>query len=126
MSIYEQYITYYKKYTKQYGSKGLVLMQVGSFYEMYGTETQGPNLKEIADILNTVCTRKDKSIKEVSMTNPYLVGFPMVATDKFVSLLIKNGYTLIMVDQVTPPPEPRREVTNIYSPSTYIGTNNTI
>jgi len=60
------------------------------------------------------------------MSNPYLVGFPMVATDKFISLLIKNGYTLIMVDQVTPPPEPQRKVTNIYSPSTYIGSTSTI
>ena len=126
MSIYEQYISYHKKYKKQYGIKGLVLMQVGSFYEMYATDTEGPNLKEIADLLNTVCTKKDKNVKEVSMSNPYLVGFPMVATDKFISLLIKNGYTLIMVDQVTAPPEPKRQVTNIYSPSTYIGTTNTI
>ncbi len=126
MSITEQYISYHKKYQKIYGDKGLVLMQVGSFYEMYATDTEGPALKDIADLLNTVCTKKDKNIKDVSLSNPYLVGFPMVATDKFVSLLIKNGYTLIMVDQVTPPPEPQRKVTNIYSPSTYIGTTNTV
>jgi DNA mismatch repair protein MutS len=126
MSIYEQYISYHKKYQKIYGIKSLVLMQVGSFYEMYGTDTEGPQLKDIADLLNTVCTKKDKNVKEVSMSNPYLVGFPMVAVDKFVSLLIKNGYTLIMVDQVTAPPEPKRQVTNIYSPSTYIGTINTV
>ncbi len=126
MSITEQYLSYHKKYQKIYGEKGLVLMQVGSFYEMYATDTEGPSLKDIADLLNTVCTKKDKNVKEVSISNPYLVGFPMVATDKFVSLLIKNGYTLIMVDQVTQPPEPKRQVTNIYSPSTYIGTTNTV
>jgi DNA mismatch repair protein MutS len=126
MSITEQYITYYNKYKKQFGLKSLILMQVGSFYEMYGTDTEGPNLKEIGDLLNIVCTKKDKGIKEVSMINPYLVGFPMVATEKFVSILIKNGYTLIMIDQVTEPPEPKREVTNIYSPSTYIGSTNII
>jgi DNA mismatch repair protein MutS len=126
MSITEQYIHYHNKYIKQYGTKSLVLMQVGSFYEMYATDTIGPNLKEIGDMINTVCTKKDKSIKEVSLKNPYLVGFPMVATEKFVSILIKNGYTLIMVDQVTDPPEPKREVTNIYSPSTYIGNTNII
>jgi len=126
MSITEQYLHYDKKYKKIYGVKSLVLMQVGSFYEMYSTDTEGPNLKDIADLLNTVCTKKDKNIKDVSISNPYLVGFPMVATDKFVSLLIKNGYTLVMVDQTSPPPEPKREVTNIYSPSTYIGTVTTI
>lgn len=126
MSITERYIHEYNKYKKQYGLKALVLMQVGSFYEMYATDTIGPDLKSIADLLNTVCTKKDKSIKDVSISNPYLVGFPMVATDKFLSILIKNGYTLIMIDQVTPPPDPVRKVTNIYSPSTYIGTTNTI
>lgn len=126
MSITEQYIHYHNKYKKQYGFKSLVLMQVGSFYEMYATEIDGPNLKEIGDLINTICTKKDKSIKEVSISNPYLVGFPMVATEKFVSILIRNGYTLIMVDQVTDPPEPKREVTNIYSPSTYIGSTNVV
>lgn len=126
MSITEQYIHYHNKYKKQYGIKSLVLMQVGSFYEMYSTDTDGPNLKEIGDLINTVCTKKDKSIKEVSISNPYLVGFPMVATEKFVSILIRNGYTLVMVDQVTDPPEPKREVTNIYSPSTYIGSTNVV
>jgi DNA mismatch repair protein MutS len=121
MSITVRYIHEYNKYKKQYGSKTLVLMQVGSFYELYATDTEGPKLKDIADLLNTVCTKKDKNVKEVSISNPYLVGFPIVATDKFVSLLVKNGYTLVMIDQVTPPPEPKREVTNIYSPSTYIG-----
>ena len=60
MSITEQYIHYHNKYKKQYGIKSLVLMQVGSFYEMYATDTDGPNLKDIADLLNTVCTKKDK------------------------------------------------------------------
>jgi DNA mismatch repair protein MutS len=122
MSITEQYIFNHNKYKKIHGEKTLVLMQVGSFYEMYATETEGPNLKEIADLINTVCTKKDKNIKEVSIKNPYLVGFPMVAVDKFVSILINNGFTLVMIDQVTPPPDPQRKVTNIYSPSTYIGT----
>ena len=122
MSITVRYLHEYNKYKKQYGKYTLVLMQVGSFYEMYSTDTDGPNLKEIADLLNTVCTKKDKNGKEVSISNPYLVGFPMVATDKFVSLLIKNGYTLVMIDQTTQPPEPKREVTNIFSPSTYVGT----
>jgi DNA mismatch repair protein MutS len=121
MSITVRYLHEYNKYKKQYGDKTLVLMQVGSFYELYATDTDGPKLKDIADLLNTVCTKKDKNVKEVSISNPYLVGFPMVATDKFVSLLVKNGYTLVMIDQVTPPPDPKREVTNIYSPSTYVG-----
>ena len=78
MSITVRYLHEYNKYKKQYGDKTLVLMQVGSFYELYATDTDGPKLKDIADLLNTVCTKKDKNVKEVSVSNPYLVGFPMV------------------------------------------------
>ena len=49
MSITVRYLHEYNKYKKQYGEKTLVLMQVGSFYELYATDTDGPKLKDIAD-----------------------------------------------------------------------------
>jgi hypothetical protein len=64
MSITVRYLHEYNKYKKQYGAKTLVLMQVGSFYELYATDTDGPKLKDIADLLNTVCTKKDKNVKD--------------------------------------------------------------
>ena len=123
-NILDEYITYHNTYINKYGKKTLILMQVGSFYECYGILRNniwtGPNLIQIADILNIVCTRKDKSITEISEKNPYMLGFPIVASNKFINILLENGYTIIMIDQVTPPPKPKREVTNIYSPGTYI------
>lgn len=125
-SILDEYLIYHNNYTKKYGSKTLVLMQVGSFYECYGIIKNknelwnGPNLSIISEILNIVCTRKDKSVNEISEKNPYMLGFPLVACSKFVNILMEAGYTVIMVDQVTPPPKPKREVTNIYSPGTYL------
>lgn len=119
-NIVTEYINSHKEYVKKYGEKTIVLMQVGSFFEMYMTNEAGPNLREISQILNIVCTKKDKSILEVSIRNPYMLGFPLVATDKFITLLIQNGYTIALIEQVTPPPEPKRKCTNIYSPSTFI------
>lgn len=119
-NIFEEYIQYHNGFQKKYGKKTMVLMQVGSFYEGYATNEKGPNLIEISDVLNIVCTRRDKSINIISDKNPYMLGFPMISSTKFINLLIENGYTVIMIDQTTPPPNPKREITGIYSPGTYI------
>ena len=120
-NITTEYLKYHEIYTKKYGEeKTLVLMQVGPFYEAYATETKGPKISEIANLLNIVCTRRDKTIPTIDESNPYMMGFNLISAQKFIGLLINNGFTLIMVDQVTPPPKPKREVTNILSPSTYI------
>jgi len=125
-NILDEYLLYHDNFFNKYGKKSLVLMQVGSFYECYGIvknkeeKWRGPNLAQISEILNIVCTRKDKSINEISEKNPYMLGFPLVASNKFINMLIENGYTVITVDQTTPPPKPKREVTNVYSPGTYI------
>lgn len=120
INIHEEYLQYHEKYIGKYGPKTIVLMQVGSFYECYSTETRGPNLFELSEVLNIICTRKDKSITTINEKNPYMLGFNCAATNKFLKLLIDNNYTVVTVDQVSPPPKPKREVTNIFSPSTYI------
>ena len=120
INIHEEYLQYHEKFVGKYGAKTIVLMQVGSFYECYSTETRGPNLFELSETLNIICTRKDKSITTINEKNPYMLGFNCAATNKFLKLLIDNNYTVVTVDQTTPPPKPKREVTNIFSPSTYI------
>ena len=119
-NIVHEYLNYHDQYSQKYGSKTLVLMQVGSFYECYQTLDRGPNLKDIASMLNIVCTRKDKKENEISTSNPIMCGVPCIASNKFIKLLINNGYTIIVIDQVTPPPKPVRKITGIYSPGTYI------
>jgi DNA mismatch repair protein MutS len=124
-SIYNEYISYHERYEKKYGkNRVIILMQVGSFHEAYATNEKGPNLYAISDLLNIVCTRKDKSVDVISDKNPYMLGFPSIALQKFMKILIDNKYTVVIIDQTTPPPNPTREVTGIYSPSTYIETVN--
>ncbi len=120
INIYEEYLQYHEKYVQKYGSKILVLMQVGSFHECYSTEKRGPNLFTISEILNVVCTRKDKSIIKIDEKNPYMLGVTSIAISKYLKLLVDNQYTIIVIDQTTPSPKPQRAVTGIYSPSTYI------
>ena len=121
MTIIDEYLYQQEKYGKLYGaSNTIVFMQVGSFFESYATETRGFNLKELSEVLNIMCTKKSKKIKEVSMKNPYVLGFPEVAYDKYIKLLMSRGYIIVVFSQTTPPPDPKRELYQIYSPATYI------
>lgn len=120
MNIHEEYLQYHEKYVAKYGSKSIVLMQIGGFYEAYSTLTRGSNLFKISEILNIIVTRKNKSINTIDEKNPYMMGFNCCSASKFIQLLIEAGYHIIIVDQTSAPPKPKREVTNIFSPSTYI------
>lgn len=120
MSLIIDYLNLHDKYKKEYGDKACVFMQVGSFYEMYSTLTKGPCLEDISQLLNLIVTRRDKSITTIDEKNPKMMGFPMISLNKNLKLMTEDGWTVIMIDQVTSPPNPKRELTNIYSPSTYI------
>lgn len=120
--LVKEYFFYHDKYVKQYGQKTIVLMQVGSFFETYSNENKGPPLKNIQNLLNIIITKKDKK-KPLADDNPYMLGFPSVAIDKYINILIDNNYTVVLIEQVTPKPNPKRKVTNIFSPSTYIENN---
>ena len=97
-------------------------MQIGGFHEAYGTKTRGHDLFKIGSMLNMICTKKNKEIDEISEECPYMLGFPSIAKHKYIKILVDNGFTVIIVDQTSPPPKPKREVTGIYSPGTYIDT----
>ena len=120
LNIHDEYLGYHERFQNKYGNKSLVLMQVGSFHEAYSTTLRGPDLFKLSELLNIVCTRKDKSVDIIDEKNPYMLGFPSVALSKFLKILIDNQFTVIVIDQVTLPPNPQRAITGIYSPSTYI------
>jgi len=119
-NIHDEYLGYHEKFKNKYGDKSLVLMQVGSFHEMYSTENRGPNLFKLSELLNIVCTRKDKSVDKIDEKNPYMLGFPSVALSKFLKILIDNQFTVVVIDQISSAPNPMRGITGIYSASTFI------
>lgn len=122
--IYDDYVAYTHKYQAIYGPKTLVFIEVGSFFEIYGVQNEvevtGANMMEIGSVLNIQVSRKNKSILENSRENPMMAGFPNHSLKKFLDILVQHNYTIVIIEQVTPPPNPKREVTQIISPSTYV------
>jgi len=122
-NIYDEYMTFQKKYEKIYGLTSTVtLLMCGGFYELYGTDSDNMDLRRIAELLNIVFTRKNKN-EPMSDNNPSMAGFPLSALSKYLKVLIANNYTIILVDQIGPSikgKRQKREVTNIFSPGTYL------
>ena len=121
----EDYLEYTRVYKEKYGDKCVVLMQVGSFFEIY---TIYPNTDAslnndvyiIAELCGIQTSRKNKAVAEISIANPVMAGFPLASLPKFRDKILANNYTIVLVEQVSEPPNPERKVTEIISPGTNV------
>ena len=122
--LLEEYVKYQKSLEKKFKKNCVVLMMVGSFYEMYGFDL--PNYKvgdldKVSSILSFVKTRKDKT-KDHSINNPYMCGFPTHSFSRNLSTLLRSNLTVAVYDQIDDETKKSKNhiLQNIYSPSTYI------
>lgn len=121
--LIDDYFEYQIKFEKKYGKKTIVLMQVGSFFEFYGVNNEQEKIGDpqlITELLNIQLTRRNKQILENSRSNCLMAGFPLHSVKRFINILLNNNFTVILIEQVSEPPNPKREITQIYSPGTYI------
>ena len=117
----KEYLQYCDEYKKKYGEKTICLYQCGSFFEVYSINEDTIPIHEYSNLLNIVCTRKDKSIREISIKNPYMLGFPCVSREKYIKLLINAGYIVVMIEQqMSKYMKIERYVSSIYSKGTYM------
>jgi DNA mismatch repair protein MutS len=99
--IVEEYLEYHRLLVnKKYGDKCIVLLQNGMFYEVYNYRCpDGPDIHTLADLLNIQIGRKNKEIEEITKNNYELMGFPMHSQQKFIPILLQNGYTIAIYKQ---------------------------
>lgn len=106
----------------KYGPDTLVIMEVGSFFEIYEVNNEEMKIgkaKEVAEFLNIQLTRKNKTILENSIQNPLLAGVPTVSIERYLARLVQSKkYTIVLVRQQGEPPHIRRYISNIISPGT--------
>jgi len=118
----EVYFDLQRYFEQKYGKDALVLMEIGTFFEVYEVNNDDLKIgkaKEIAELLNIQLTRKNKALLENSVSNPLLAGVPAVSLDRYLSRLIATKkYTIIIVKQKGEPPHIKRYVSNIISPGT--------
>lgn len=118
-NILQEYLDLVNLYNTKY-ENSIVLLQVGSFYELYSTIENDPHLKQICELLNIVLTKKNKTIERISKSNPHMAGIPCCALEKYLDTLINNNYTVIVYNQYLDKKTIKRKLDRIYSIGTYI------
>jgi DNA mismatch repair protein MutS len=119
-SLIEQYLDIQQLSEERFGTDTVVIMEIGSFFEIYGIDNQERCIgkpKEIAELLNLQLTRKNKTIAENSVKNPLMAGFPSAAFDRYVGRIVQEQrYTIVVVRQDGVPPNVTRFLGEVLSP----------
>ncbi|HFU76245.1 MAG TPA: DNA mismatch repair protein, partial [Arcobacter sp.] len=118
----EAYFKIQRLFEKKYGKDAVILMEIGTFFEVYevnNDEEQVGKAKEIAELLNIQLTRKNKNILENSQANPIMAGVPAVSLEKHLARIISTQkYTIGIIKQIGTPPKVRRVLDTTISPGT--------
>ena len=116
------YFEIQRLFEQKYGENTVVLMEIGSFFEVYEVNTKELKIgkaKEIAEFLNIQLTRKNKSILENSIANPIMAGVPNFALERYLNRLVQSKkYTIVLIKQSGEPPNIKRYLANVISPGT--------
>jgi len=121
MTIVEEYLSYTKKWKEEYGEKTLVLMQVGSFFEVYALldsegKMYGSNIQEFASINDMVISRKSQCVGNQQVM---MAGFGIAQSEKYLKKLQEAGYTIAVYTQDAQTKNTTRSLSEIISPGTY-------
>lgn len=123
---YQDYLTYYDSQNKielAYGKKSVIIMHIGSFYEILGIDLPDKkigNITEICKILGIKQTMKNTH-QPHSLKNPMLAGFPLNSLSKHINVLLKNDYYVQVYNQIDDGGKKKKRVpTAIFSPATFL------
>lgn len=116
MALIQEYFKLSADYQAQYGSETILLMQVGSFMEMYGP---GTKIHEVSKICGLNVSHKNAGPKEESGT--LMAGFKENFVDKYLVKIQEAGYTAVVYTQ-NPDNPSDRSLFCIVSPGTFFYT----
>ncbi len=121
MAVAESYFSLTEKYNLLYGDKTILLMQVGSFFEVYGLKEDdgtisGSLITEFSKIFDFKISEKKQKLRGKMLM---MAGFKDYTLDKQVNKLQNNGYTSIIYVQDMPEQNTSRSLSHIVSPGTH-------
>jgi len=134
MALVKDYLEKTIQYQNEYGEKTVLLMQVGSFFEIYAlknSETEelaGSQIKECCRICDLNIANKNTCVGKEGVV---MAGFSTHVLDKYLKKLQEAGYTVVVYVQDIQEKNTTRSLAGIYSPGTYFSpdfsqiTNNT-
>ena len=128
MALIKEYFELTQKYQEDYGENSILLMQVGSFFEVYGIYNKnkdiitGSKITEFSRIceLNVV----EKNIC-VGKDNVMMAGFKDIMIEKYIKKIQEVGYTAVVYTQDEAAKNTTRSLAGIFSPGTYFSNDST-
>ena len=131
MGLIGDYLSSHKKYKEIYGEKTAVLLQCGSFYEVYGLKNKqtgsitGSDIVEVANILDLAIANKNTGVGSnvSSDVSAVMAGFGLTVKDKYTKKLVDAGYTVAIIDQDQQTSGTTRSLSEIISPGTDFNTD---
>jgi DNA mismatch repair protein MutS len=134
MALVKEYFDLTKKYIDEYGENTILLMQVGSFFEVYGKRLReiddynGSKISEFSKICELNISEKNVFVGKEKV---YMAGFKDVAIDKYIRKIQDASFTAVVYTQDEQAKNTTRSLVGIFSPGTYFSldsdqiTNNT-
>jgi len=123
-NIIDFYLKLTKKYKSEYGDQTVLLLQVGSFFEVYGLLDKNTkeissitSIKEISQICNLNIAEKKISYDGYGIV---MCGYRDYCNEKYLQKITENDYTAIVYIQEKNGKEVIRKLHSINSPGTYI------
>ena len=127
MALIKEYFELTNNYQNEYGSNTLLLMQVGSFFEVYGLRDTSQQItgSRICDF-SRVCELNIVD-KNSSIGNKHVVmaGFKDIMIEKYLKKLQDDGLTVVVYTQDEAAKNTTRSLQGIYSPGTYFADETT-
>lgn len=118
LNIYGEYFKITKEYQTKYGNNTVLLMQVGSFFEIYGTQiTYQTKIDEISNACQLSVSEKKTSYLGEQL---YMAGFPDYKLEKYLEKMVDENYTVVVYVQEKNEKNTKRVFHSIHSPGTYI------
>ena len=125
MALIKEYFELTKKYQDEYGANTILLMQVGSFFEVYGIYNEksesifGSKIIEFSQICELNIVEKNTCIGK---DNVMMAGFKDMQIEKYIKKIQDSGYTVVVYVQDEAIKNTTRSLGGIFSPGTYFQT----
>ena len=126
MLVAEDYLNYTSKWKKELGEKTIVLIQVGSFFEVYALQDNdgnitGSDIQQFASINDMVISPKSRMFVDGKVV--LMAGFGLPQLDKYANKLMEYGYTIVVYRQDIQGKNTTRSLDQIISPGSCFSPN---
>jgi DNA mismatch repair protein MutS len=109
MSMIKTYFSLLKEYREKYGLNTFLLMQVGSFFEVYSMTDNDENMNAFSNLCD---------LKIAAKGDHYMAGFRDYMLEKYISKINESNYTTVVYIQEEVGGVIRRKEYAVFSPGT--------